>query len=250
MDKMEIELFNSTPNALQTLVFTKSGRLLPGTKFEDVLKMPEEELLVHLSYMMDTIKSSFEFCHYYFQVTGVSRAFTHQHVRSRHLSFQQQAMRVVDARDFFYTETTDHPAYKRACEYSKEAYAEMVDDDVDVQDARGVLPTAIHTEIMVAGNLRTFSDMSEIRLCKRAEGEYQIVFQQMVNAIISIHPWAEPLLRVYCAKYAICAFPRYDKCPIQQYCFNPKDRTERILDEWKNCNHRAAPKANKDAMTM
>jgi len=72
----------------------------------------------------------------------------------------------------------------------------------------------------------------------------------MVNAVVAIHPWAEPLLKVHCVKYGICAFPRYDKCPVQRYCANPEVVRDAIEYAWATSNHVAAPRANSKGMTM
>jgi len=244
-----VNIVNHTQDALELLIYTKSGRLNAGDTLQSITLWDEDKKLGHLGYMMDTIKSSFEFVDYTFEIKNVSRAFTHQVVRTRTASFQQQAMRVVDARDFTYLKTTDNDNYEDACEYSLDRYGMLVDAGVPVQDARGVLPTAIHTEIFVKANLRTLSQMAELRLCKRAEGEYQGVFKQMVEQVLAIHPWTEPLLKVHCVKYGICAFPRYEKCPVQKYCANPEDVREVVEAAWKEFDHVANPVA-KDGRTM
>ncbi len=41
-------------------------------------------------------------------------------------------------------------------------------------------------------------------------------------AIIAVHPWAEPFLRVACAKRGVCQFPNYTECPIKPGIFNPE----------------------------
>jgi thymidylate synthase ThyX len=252
MDKIEpkVSIVSHTPDALELLVFTKSGRLKPGTTFGDIKCLSEHEKLEHWRYMMDTIQSSFEFVDYTFQIKNVSRAFTHQLVRTRTASFQQQAMRVVDARKFDYLVSTDNPKYQEAADKCFRLYGEMLDEGVDTQDARGILPTAVHTEIFVKANLRTLADMSELRLCCRAEGEYQKVFKNMVKEVLLIHPWVSPLLKVYCVKYGICAFPRYTECPVQEFCCDPEEVRSLIETAWEASDHVAAPKANKDAMTM
>ncbi len=249
-DSAKVELVNVTEDALELLIYTKSGRLKTGTTLSEIKSWSQEKKLEHLAYMMDTIKSSFDFDDYVFEIKGVSRAFTHQVVRTRTASFQQQAMRVVDAREHSYLISTDHPSYTKAFEFSLEEYGKMLDDGVAVQDARGVLGTGIHTEIFVKGNLRTLSNMAELRLCKRAEGEYQSVFKKMVAAVLNIHPWAAPLLRVHCVKYAVCACPRYDKCPVQINCIKPEDYRAVIEAAWRNNQHVANPVANKNGMTM
>lgn len=245
-----VELINVTENALDLLIFTKSGRLSTGTTLEDIGNWSYEKKMDHLSYMMDTIQTSFEFVDYTFSIKNVSRAFTHQLVRTRTASYQQQAMRVVDARDFTFLQTTDHPLYKAAANYSLNVYGELIDDGIPVQDARGVLPTAIHTEIFFKANLRTLSNMAELRLCKRAEGEYQKVFKMIVKEVLYSHKWAEPLLQVHCVKYGVCAFPRYKACPVQKYCLKPEDVRADIKKAWEDNNHVANPISNKEGMTM
>lgn len=249
-DAAGVKLINVTDNALEVLIYTKSGRLATGTTLEDIQGWEYGEKMEHLSYMMNTIKSSFEFVDYIFDITDVSRAFTHQVVRTRTASFQQEAMRVVDARNYSYLKSTEHPSYTNAFELSLEEYGKMLDAGVPTQDARGVLGTGIHTRIFVKANLRTLSNMAELRLCKRAEGEYQSVFKKMVAAALKVHPWAKPLLEVYCVKYGICAFPRYNKCPVQEYCMDPELVRNRIRRVWEHTQHVANPVANKDGMTM
>lgn len=249
-DAATVDLINYTDAALELLIYTKSGRLKTGTKLYDIWNWSYEKKMEHLSYMVDTIKTSFEFVDYVFEIKNVSRAFTHQLVRTRTASFQQQSQRTVDARNFTFLESTNDPRYVASCINSLENYGDMIDDGVPVQDARGILPTAIHTEIIMKANLRTLSQMAELRLCKRTAGEYQSVFKKMVEVVLNIHPWAEPLLKVYCVKTGICYFPRYDKCPIQKYCLKPPVVRKHIQKAWEECNHVANPKVNKNGMTM
>jgi len=249
-DAATVDLINYTTSALELLIYTKSGRLATGTKLHDILNWSYEKKMEHLSYMMDTIKTSFEFVDYIFEIKNVSRAFTHQLVRTRTASFQQQSQRTVDARNFTYLVPTDEGLYEYSIQGALNTYGALIDSGVPVQDARGILPTAIHTEIIIKANLRTLSQMAELRLCKRTAGEYQSVFKKMVAAVLNIHPWAEPLLKVYCVKTGVCYFPRYDKCPIQKYCLKPKVVQRHIQKAWEESNHVANPVVNKEGMTM
>ena len=56
----------------------------------------------HLDYMLNTIKSSWEFIDYTFDIRDVSRGFTHQFVRTRQGSCAQQSQRTVDMTGFEY----------------------------------------------------------------------------------------------------------------------------------------------------
>jgi len=251
MKKVEpkAELINHTRDAINILVFTKSTRLEPGTSFDDVKKMTMDDKRDHLEYMFDTIQTPFEFIHYTFHLKNVSRAFTHQLVRTRDNVYNQQSMRTVDASGFSFNHN-DNVNYQQAMIAALEWYESLVHDDgMHQQDARDVLPTGIHTEITFKVNLRVLAKMAELRLCKRTQGEYQDVFKKMVALVVAEHPWAEKLLQVYCAKNAICAFPRYKECPVQQYCFDPSEIRDRIKYEWERCQHVAKPVV-KNGMTM
>ena len=59
----------------------------------------------HYTYMKDTIKSSFEFAKYTFELKEVSRGFIQQLTRTRTQNYAQESMRAVDVRNAnFYNE--------------------------------------------------------------------------------------------------------------------------------------------------
>ena len=63
-----------------------------------------------------------------------------------------------------------------------------------IEDARGILPTNIYTNIVAKFNLRTLHEMAKSRLSPRAQGEYREVFTMMVAEVVKEHPWAKPFL--------------------------------------------------------
>jgi len=220
---MKVALINYTQDALNLLLRTKGTRLKHG---EDPATWSEEKKAEHLAYMRDTIKSSWEFVDYVFEITGVTRAFTHQLVRTRTGSYAQEAMRVIDATGF---EHLVPPSVVDGDPYAGHvwgaimrdidgAYKNLVDAGVPRQDARGVLPTNVLTNITAKFNLRTLAAMSELRLCTRTQGEYQDVFREMRRLVCEVHPWAEEFINVFCVNHAHCAFPRYGEaeCPVYE----------------------------------
>jgi thymidylate synthase ThyX len=247
---MKVTLIDYQKNALDLLLYTKNTRMTSGETLSDIANWPIDKKLDHLSYMRDTISSSWEFAHYIFEIEEVSRSFTHQLVRTRTASFAQQTQRVVDVRNVGYVANTSDIDYHDAVNDSLEAYGRMIDKGLQVQEARGVLPTCVHTNIIVGANLRTLSHMAELRLCKRTEGEYQNVFIEMVKEVIKVHPWAEKFLEVYCVKTGTCAFPRYKECPVQKYVpvVSPKAK-EMIKNVWESTVHVANPVV-RDGRTM
>lgn len=203
--------------------------------------------------MLGTIASSWEFVDYVFLIDGVSRAFTHQLVRTRQGSYAQQSQRTVNMSGFDYVtpdglepdifqidegkDKNRAELYKNCMNEINKFYKAMIDEGVNPQDARGVLPTNIETNIIAKFNLRTLSHMAEERLCTRTQGEYQNVFRAIRDCVLEVHPWAEPFIRVYCAAHGICRFPNYHECPIKPPIFNPESGRR-----WDNANDVPATK--------
>ena len=245
----KVELLYFMPNALDVLVYTKDTRLHGTRSLDDVSRMSTEEKLEQLEYMFNTIQTPFEFVDYIFRISEISRATTHQMVRTRTASFQQESMRAADVRDHSWSGPNDS-FYDNTIASSINKYAELIDYGMPIQDARGVLPTAIHTSILMKANLRTLSQMASHRLCVRTQGEYQMAFREMRHLILEVHPWAEPMLRPHCGQTGTCAFPNYKKCPIQPYTMHLADKqVDRINEKWQHTFHEANPVA-KNGRTM
>jgi len=215
---MKVELLSWTPDAVTLLLKTKGTRLKHD---DDPATWTDELRAEHLAYMRDTIKSSWEFVDYTFKISEVSRAFTHQLVRTRAGSYAQESQRTIDARSNGFlllpVGAVGEETYNSACSTAFFAYADLVDAGVPAQDARGVLPTATLTSIIAKFNLRTLSEMAKVRLCTRTQGEYQDVFRAMRAAVLGVHPWAKEFINVQCAATGTCAFPRYGKTSCKFY---------------------------------
>ena len=198
---MKVTLINYTgdPNrwqAARLLVFTKRTRLeMNAQQWSTINDMPTELLLKELEYMANTIPSSWEFVDYTFAIEGVTRACTHQMVRTRTASFAQQSMRVTNMTGFNYfmpnTVCGDNKnRYVQAMTDIDCSYRAMIDDGAAEEDARGLLPTNILTNIVGKYNLRTMADLVKSREGGRTQGEYRDVVRAMGDAILSVHPWA------------------------------------------------------------
>lgn len=246
---MKVKLIDYQPNALELLIHTKSTRLAAGQTVEEIAEWPMEKKLDHLKYMRHTIESSWEFVRYIFEITGVSRVFTHQLVRTRTQSYAQESQRTIDASGNGYYRI-DNIDYNDGCMTAFEKYEYMQNDGVSNQDARYVLPEGTLTNIIVGSDLRTLSHTAEVRLCARTQGEYQDVFRAMVAEVVRVHPWAEIFIEVGCVKRGVCIFPNYRECPIQPYTvIITDDKRAEIRDAWKNTRHEARPIAV-DGKTM
>ena len=199
---MKVTLLSYTQDAVSLLLFTKATRLTlsPGLLAE-IRAWPEERKLQELRYMANTIPSSWEFVDYTFLIEGVSRAFTHQFVRTRNASYAQQTMRVLNVADFDYVYTQRNcadPQAKRLIDQLlleiKATYTALLQMGQPVEDARGVLPTNISTNIIAKFNLRNFAELVKARSGGRTQGEYQAVVNAMADTVLAVHPWAEMFL--------------------------------------------------------
>ncbi len=188
---------NPANHAASVLLFTKSTRLTmsPGL-LEGIKAIPKMEKEVELGYMANTIPSSWEFVHYTFMIEGVTRGFTHQFVRSRTCSFAQQTMRVLNVEGWEYgtgptisTTPSFKKTYSKAMNNIAEAYIELLTQGAAIEDARGILPTNILTNICMSCNLRTFVELVHKRSSPRVQGEYREVLEAMKEAVIAVHPW-------------------------------------------------------------
>lgn len=245
---MQVTLINYTQDARELLLFTKQTRLTMGAGLlEEIRAWPEERKQKELAYMLHTIESSWEFVNYVFSIEGVSRAFTHQCVRTRSAHYAQQSQRTVDMGEFEFVmpealEGDDSFSRTLIGQHNKATsnlYQVLTAEGVNPQDARAILPTNVATNIIVGADLRTISHMAEVRLCSRTQGEYQNVFRLLRKAILAVHPWADPFIRVACAKRGVCQFPNYTECPIKPGIFNPENG-----QVWEDQKYIGAGRAN------
>lgn len=201
---MKVTLIDYTADAVDVLLFTKHTRLnMSPALLDEIRAWPPERKADELAYMAQTIPSSWEFVSYTFLVEGVSRAYTHQQVRTRAASYAQQSLRVVDAGDFefvwperlinFENSAVLH-IVERVLNDIKQAYRAMRACGVDAEDARSILPTNIATNIVCRFNLRTLAELATSRTGGRTQGEYRAVLNAMVDRVLEVHPWAEQFL--------------------------------------------------------
>lgn len=200
---MRVSIVGHTENPMDLMLLSKSTRLeLNAALVEAIREMPDAERSVQLEYMVNTIQSSWEFFDITFLIEGVSRAFTHQYVRNRQGSYAQQTMRILNMEGFQYItgpsiERNDEALtiYNTVMTVINSAYKEMIKLGVKEEDARGILPTNICTNIMAKFNLRTLSQMMASRASTRTQSEFREVVDAMYEQCVTKWPWVAPFLR-------------------------------------------------------
>ena len=139
--------------------------------------------------------SALEHASFSFAVDGVSRALTHQLVRHRVASYNQQSQRYVSfgAGDSFIVppsvsaNTAAETVFLAAMEQARVAYDRLVElglaegrtrESVQ-EDARFVLPNAAETKIVVTMNARELRHFFQVRCCNRAQWEIRALAWEM-----------------------------------------------------------------------
>lgn len=195
---MKVTLISYTQDAIELLIFTKNTRLTMTPDRLDAIKMwSQEQKWNELEYMANTIPSSWEFVDYTFMIEGVTRAFTHQLVRTRTASFAQQTMRVLDVskgKGWDYAtgpsiKTENKILYDLIMATIDDGYKSLIKDGAAIEDARGILPTNILTNIVMKINMRNFVELIYKRSGPRVQGEYRDVLAAMQTAVKKVHPW-------------------------------------------------------------
>jgi len=141
--------------------------------------------------------SALEHASYTFAVDGVSRALTHQLVRHRIASFNQQSQRYVTYSDepnvvtpaTIECDPVHKEAFNAAINAAYRTYAQLVEAGVPAEDARYVLPNACVSKIAVTMNIRELLHFFELRCCRRAQWEIQDLANRMLVLVGPTAPY-------------------------------------------------------------
>ena len=139
-----------------------------------------------------------------FYFSNVSRNFTHQLVRHRHMSFAQQSFHYTVATDKDAPVSPDLPSgcaeelIRHAFKNSFQAYAELLRIGVSKEEARHVLPSGISTRIVATANLREWVQFVQTRLCSVNCFEIKEVAGQVMMQLRSALPYLRPVLGPKC----------------------------------------------------
>lgn len=192
--------FNDPWYAASLMIWTKRTRteMSPGG-LEEIRGWPNERKIEELKYMAATVPSSWEFVDFVFLIRNVTRAFTHQFVRTRTFSFAQQAMQVLDMSKGPGWSYLVGPTligkdaeieFVELMEETADFYKKWVGQDgIKTEDVRGALPTNVLTNIVVKGNLRSMCDMLRKRVSPRNQGEFVDVVREMRGRMVEALPW-------------------------------------------------------------
>ena len=195
---MQVSLLYHTPNPERAVATAARLCYAPMGAAELIESMSEAQVNKILQTIMKSGHgSALEHASYTFAVDGVSRALTHQLVRHRIASFNQQSQRYVtfsgDPEIVTPQTIAGDPAalssFNTAIDAAYEAYDSLIEAGVPVEDARYILPNACITKIVITMNIRELLHFFELRCCSRAQWEIRELANKMLALIEPTAPY-------------------------------------------------------------
>lgn len=195
---MQVELIQHTQNPERAIATAARLCYAPVGASELMETMPDERVKSVLKTIMKGKHySALEHASYTFAVDGVSRALTHQLVRHRVASFNQQSQRYVQfdgGFEFVTPPSVDNNAlakseFEKAMAEAAKVYEKLISLDIPKEDARFVLPNACESKIVITMNVRELLHFFELRCCNRAQWEIRELAHKMLELVRPTAPY-------------------------------------------------------------
>lgn len=169
---MEVELLQITPNAEEFI--GKCASICYDSSTDSGACVKRAAACVSKGHL-----ATLRFAHATFRVVGISRACSHQMVRSKHLDFLQRSQRYCNESEVTFVipkSTMDNNVlFRRHNAHCLSLYKDLISNGVKKEDARFVLPEATCTELIVTGNLQAWIDFIRLRSGKEVQWEIRNV---------------------------------------------------------------------------
>ena len=195
---MDVTLLYHTPEPERAVATAARLCYAPVGGRELMESLTDEKIRKVLTTIMSSGNfSTLEHASYTFAVEGVSRALTHQLVRHRLASYNQQSQRYVKFKEeppIVRPASVDiNPeaaqAFDEAIDACWQAYDKLVQAGVPAEDARYILPNACETKIVVTMNIRELMHFFSNRCCNRAQWEIRELARKMLELVRPTAPF-------------------------------------------------------------
>jgi len=196
---MKIKLMNADEESM----IAKGARLCySATDIEGLEEEMTPEKCAKLIRMLKKLKhgSPFEHVSYTFGIEGISRACSHQLVRHRIASYNQQSQRYVKEAKFEYIippeiekKEMELKLYTSAMASLQSIYDTLMEAGIKKEDARFILPNACETKIIMTINARSLMNLFDVRRKPDAQWEIRDLADKMYALVSEIHPniWSD-----------------------------------------------------------
>jgi thymidylate synthase (FAD) len=195
---IRVRLLWYTPNPEVTVALAMR-RCYSAKPIEDL----ESELVSRPGYEKDLIAKALrdktfdviEHAVFMFEIEGISRVCSHQLVRHRIASYDQESQRfsAVEKEDFIVPRSIDNnpealKVYEDLLKSSVEAFKKLKDLDVPKEDARFVLPQSIGTKLVITANARSLMHFFWQRTATQAQWEIRELAELMLRECKKVAP--------------------------------------------------------------
>jgi thymidylate synthase ThyX len=197
-----INVINFTDDAF--LKIGSAAAITQGVLYEDFIKLPREhqERIIRSCYE-EGHWSVFEFADLDIEVTGVSRVFETQAVRSRMASFEiQSGRRDQEYQPCEYAER--YPAVAEAIDEAIERYNTLVAMGIPPEVARFAQAQGVARSARIKRNFRNLMETSMIRLCAKTQHEYRLFMEEIKEQVAKVDPFLASFLVPECVVFGYC----------------------------------------------
>jgi thymidylate synthase (FAD) len=140
--------------------------------------------------------STTEHVYFTFGIEGISRVLSHQLVRHRMASFNQQSQRYVKFKENYEYILPDsimknekmNEKYNSLISDIHKFYEEMLGNGIEAEDARYILPNSSETKMIVTMNARELLHFFTVRCCNRAQTEIRDLAVLMLKNVKTAAP--------------------------------------------------------------
>ncbi|MFZ3062873.1 MAG: FAD-dependent thymidylate synthase [Actinomycetota bacterium] len=193
---MKVELLEHTPDPERTIAAAARLCYAPIGADELFEKMSDKEVTKLIGFLIGAGHlSAVEHASFTFAIEGISRACTHQLVRHRLASYNQQSQRYVRFGnvDFIIPpavrrDDTLREEFEKQMEICLTAYHRLLEAGIEPEDARYILPQSVETKIVMTMNARELLHFFTLRCCTRAQWEIRFLALKMLKMVKKTAP--------------------------------------------------------------
>ena len=194
---LRVELLEHTPNPERSIALAARICYAPISAADLNQRMSKEEEGRLLEIILSSGHwSAVEHTSFTFSIEGVSRVCTHQLVRHRLASYNQQSQRYVRFENGLPVITPPSIArdpelrakYEEHYQRSLELYKDFLEKGVLAEDARFLFPQGIETKLVMTMNARELMHFFTLRSCTRAQWEIRKLAIRMLKTCKELAP--------------------------------------------------------------
>ncbi len=193
---VKVELLEHTPDPERTIAAAARLCYAPIGADELFEKMSDKEVTKLIGFLIGAGHlSAVEHASFTFAIEGISRACTHQLVRHRLASYNQQSQRYVRFGnvDFIIPpavrrDDTLREEFEKQMEICVTAYHRLLEAGIEPEDARYILPQSVETKIVMTMNARELLHFFTLRCCTRAQWEIRFLALKMLKMVKKTAP--------------------------------------------------------------